>query len=107
MRILNRCVFASASKNGTLVSYFKKMILKILKKIQSIVNSFIKSSCQSKESPHFWALSSFSPTATFLEKKFHPHPYGQIRGSSNYVFLIISQYRRSLVILCLKPSNYM
>ena len=29
MSILNICVFASTSKNGALMFYFKKMILKI------------------------------------------------------------------------------
>ena len=54
MWILNICTFASASEIGALILYSTKLILKIQKKPESIVNHFvffIKISCQSKESP--------------------------------------------------------
>ena len=50
MRILNISVFASASENGALILNFTKLILRIKKKVESIV-FFTKTLCQSKESP--------------------------------------------------------
>ena len=47
-------VFASASEIGALILYFTKLILRIPKKLENIVNIFvffIKISCQSKKSP--------------------------------------------------------
>ena len=41
MWILNICIFAYNSEYGALILYIKKSILKIKKKMQSIVNSFV------------------------------------------------------------------
>ena len=58
----------STSENGALIYYFKKkIILKIKKKLQSIVNILaflIKFSCQSKESP-LSKQSPFGPNPPF------------------------------------------
>ena len=53
MWILNIWVLASASEIGALILYFTKLILRIQKKLENIVNIsvfFIKISCESKAS---------------------------------------------------------
>ena len=81
MWILNICLFTS----GALILYFAKLILRIQKKLESIINIFIffiKISCKAKNPP-FLDNTPLSPTPPFLQKIFDPHSYCQIRGTKS------------------------
>ena len=80
MRILNICVFTSASEIGALILYFKKLILRIKKKTGKQQKFHVKA----KNPSHpFLDNTLFSSTAPFLQKIFQPHPYCQLRGTKS------------------------